>query len=245
MHRICSSDHLRTSGRRWWRRFGCICPLADVRVCLLAARLEPLHLLVVQRGAGLRVEAGVEPVRVLHRPPVRPSPNVVSFGQPEPEVRWIRGFRGVLLPENDCQRLLGNVPNRGEMNLVSLSFARVLRLLEGLRLRHHLVAVLSELVEALTSQLGLVAGRPVLAVRPKAGVGIDLADVGLEVGARLVVPLAGALPLRVHLDAVLVRPNPVWLVAVPVGEGDVRLIGPSEGVVEREVRIEPDPESPT
>merc|ERR1711970_1286815 len=78
---------LRTSGRRWWRRFGCIRPLADVRVCLLAVRLEPLHLLVVQRRAGLRVEAGVEPVGVLHRPPVRPSPNVVSFGQPEPEFR--------------------------------------------------------------------------------------------------------------------------------------------------------------
>ena len=75
-------DHLRTSGRRWWGRFCCIRPLADERVCLLAARLEPLHLLVVQGGAGLRVEAGVEPVGVLHRPPVRPSPNIVSFGQP-------------------------------------------------------------------------------------------------------------------------------------------------------------------
>ena len=93
MNKIYSLDHLRTSGRRRWWRFGCICPLADVRVCLLAARLEPLHLLVVQGGARhLRVETGVVPVGVIHWPAIRPGPDIVSSGQPKPEIGWIRGF---------------------------------------------------------------------------------------------------------------------------------------------------------
>ena len=85
-----------------------------------------------------------------------------------------------------------------------------------------------------------------MAVGPITGVGIDLADVRLEIGATLVIPLASSLPLRIHLDAVLrrLRPNPVGLVARPVREGYIRLVRPSEAAVKREVRVEPDPESP-
>ena len=83
---VIHKKHLRTSGRRWWRRFGCVCPLADVLVGLLTVGLEPLDLLVVQGGARLRVEARVEPVGVHHRPPVRPRPDVVCLGQTQPEI---------------------------------------------------------------------------------------------------------------------------------------------------------------
>ena len=83
---VIHKKHLRTSGRRWWRRFGCVCPLADVLVGLLTVGLEPLDLLVVQGGARLRVEARVEPVGVRHRPPVRPRPDVVCLGQTQPEI---------------------------------------------------------------------------------------------------------------------------------------------------------------
>ena len=83
---VIHKKHLRTSGRRWWRRFGCVCPLADVLVGLLTVGLEPLDLLVVQGGARLRVEARVEPVGVRHRPTVRPRPDVVCLGQTQPEI---------------------------------------------------------------------------------------------------------------------------------------------------------------
>ena len=41
-----------------------------------------------------------------------------------------------------------------------------------------------------------------------------------------------------------VHPDPVWLVAGPIGESYIRLIRPSEGAVKREVRVEANPESP-
>ena len=67
-----------------------------------------------------------------------------------------------------------------------------------------------------------------------------------EVGTRLVVPLPRSLTLRVHLDTVLAGPHPVGLVAVPVGEREISLIRPAEGLaVEGEVCIEADPEGPT
>ena len=132
------------------------------------------------------------------------------------------------------------------MDLVSHGLARVLRLLEGLGLGDHLVAVLTELDKTLTSHLRIVAGWPVAAVGVVAGVGVDLTDVRPEVGTRLVVPLPRSLTLRVHLDTVLSGPHPVGLVAVPVGEREISLIRPAEGLaVERKVRIEADPEGPT
>ena len=124
----------------------------------------------------------------------------------------------------------------------------VLRLLEGLGLGDHLVAVLTELDKTLTSHLRIVAGWPVAAVGVVAGVGVDLTDVRPEVievydtlvtgtpevGTRLVVPLPRSLTLRVHLDTVLAGPHPVGLVAVPVGEREISLIRPAEGLaVER------------
>ena len=67
-----------------------------------------------------------------------------------------------------------------------------------------------------------------------------------EVGTRLVVPLPRSLALRVHLDTVLSGPHPVGLVAVPVGEREISLIRPTEGLaVEGEVCIEANPEGPT
>ena len=67
------------------------------------------------------------------------------------------------------------------MDLVSHRRARVLRLLEGLGLGDHLVAVLTELDKTLTSHLRIVAGWPVAAVGVVAGVGVDLTDVRPEV----------------------------------------------------------------